>query len=383
MIKIVLLLASLAAPSLFTGDDVAELRRGGQRAVDELHARLGERGVPELLDRVCAQKDCAASRLYWYTDMAEAQAAARELRRPIVTLHLLGRLDEELSCANSRFFRTLLYSDEAIASLLRDEFVLHWHSVRPVPRITIEFGDGRKIEQTITGNSVHYLLAEDGAVLDALPGLYSPATFRKQLEQWLALHRAVAGMDNDARRRYLGTYHVERSRAAKAEWAEISERTGIQPDIRIVRTIKRPTAAEAAVLARTKVAIEGPMVTALDLNTPRWLAATQWTELGRLEQESVQFSPATIELIRRKQFGSDPAKAEMAELLDNLKRTVAADTILNEYALHVNIHDWFATLRVRDLQSLNGRIYDELFLTPGNDPWMGLKPPTIFTAIAN
>jgi hypothetical protein len=383
MIKTLLLLVSLVMAPLLASDDVAELRAGGQRSVDALHARLAEPGVAELLDRVCAQKDCAESRLYWYTDMEQAQAAARQLGRPIVTLHLLGRLDEELSCANSRFFRTILYSDESIASLLRDEFVLHWHSVRPVPRITIEFGDGRRIQQTITGNSVHYLLAEDGAVLDALPGLYSPAAFRRQLEAWIALHRAVAGKNDSARRHHLADYHKERSSIAKTEWAALSRRTGILPDIRTVRTLKRPTAAEAAVRATSKVAIEGPLVTALDLNSPRWLAATQWVELGRLEQENVVFSPATIALIRRKHLGSQPSLTDMNEVLDNLRRTVAADSILNEYALHVSIHDWFATMRVGDLRSLDARIYAELFLTPGDDPWLGLKPASVFTAIAN
>ena len=49
---------------------------------------------------------------------------------------LLGRLDEELSCANSRFFRTVLYANAEISAHLREHFVLHWQSVRPVPRIS-------------------------------------------------------------------------------------------------------------------------------------------------------------------------------------------------------------------------------------------------------
>ena len=167
--------------------DVAGWRLGGQSAVDSLHAS----GAPDaLLDRVCAQKDCRTSRLFWHTDMAQAQETARRLGRPILSLYLLGRLDEELSCANSRFFRVMLYSDPAIANILREKYVLHWHSVRPVPRVTIEMGDGRRIQQTITGNSIHYLLDAEGNVLDALPGLHSPRAFRAQLEEWLALDRA-------------------------------------------------------------------------------------------------------------------------------------------------------------------------------------------------
>ena len=94
---------------------------------------------------------------------------------------MLGKLTDEYSCANSRFFRTALYSNKDISEFLRTNFVLHWQSVRPVPRVTIDFGDGRKLERTLTGNSAHYVLASDGTPLDVLPGLYSPLAFR----QWL------------------------------------------------------------------------------------------------------------------------------------------------------------------------------------------------------
>jgi hypothetical protein len=56
-----------------------------------------------VLDRICQQKDCDASRLYWYTDLAQAKVAAKASNRPILSLRLLGHLDEDLSCANSRF----------------------------------------------------------------------------------------------------------------------------------------------------------------------------------------------------------------------------------------------------------------------------------------
>ena len=98
------------------------------------------------LDAVCAQHDCAASHLYWYTDLTAARAEAERTGKPILSLRLLGRLDEELSCANSRFFRAVLYPDPQVASLLRDHFVLHWESVRPVPKVTVDFGDGRRLD---------------------------------------------------------------------------------------------------------------------------------------------------------------------------------------------------------------------------------------------
>ena len=140
----------------------------------------GAAASPEL-DRLCGQFHAHTALLYWFTDLRAAQAEARRTRRPILSLRLLGRLDEELSCANSRFFRRLLYPDARINRLLRERFVLHWQSVRPVPIVTIDFGDGRRVRRTLTGNSLHLILDANGNVLDALPGLVSPDVFHRLL----------------------------------------------------------------------------------------------------------------------------------------------------------------------------------------------------------
>ena len=356
-----------------------------QYAVDQLHARVvkasgSERAALEAqLDKACAQKDCVTSRLYWYTDLEEAKRAAQQTGRPIIALHLLGRLDQELSCANSRFFRTTLYSDEAIASLLRDDFVLFWHSVRPVPRITIDFGDGRKIQQTITGNSAHYLLSPDGAVLDALPGLYSPSAFREQLVQWIDLNRRMAGRRDTAD--VLRRFHRDRLAAAKAQLALLKQKTGLR--IRPARTMTPMTAMEATRRTMSKAAVDTRVLESMDASL-RSLAPSDWAVLGTFESDSVRFSPSAIALIRQKQFGAaQPKLGEMEALLENLKVSVAADTIFDECELHAAIHNWFVDGEVTDLASLNARVYEELFLTPDDDPWLGLKQPTVFTAIGN
>jgi hypothetical protein len=119
--------------------------------------------------------------LSWFSDLPSAIAEARRANRPILSLRLLGRLDEELTCANSRFFRKFLYVDPTIHRMLRDHFVLHWQSLRPVPRVTIDFGGGRRITKTLTGNSAHLVLDPNGRVADALPGLFSREVFAQLL----------------------------------------------------------------------------------------------------------------------------------------------------------------------------------------------------------
>jgi hypothetical protein len=323
--------------SMLAGD-VDGLRSGGQASVDALHKQLN--GAPdELLDGVCAQKDCHASRLFWYTDLEEAKKAAQAAGKPIVSLHLLGRLDEEVSCANSRFFRVLLYSDPEISKILRERYVLHWHSVRPVPRVTIDMGDGRKIRQTITGNSIHYLLDSNGQVLDGLPGLQSPKAFRAQLEEWLTLNA-----EN------VQAYHHERRGASPVQY------------------VLRPRAEDAASIAVSKAIVERPLLQMLTLGT-------RLPRIEAPEADDVVFSAESLALMRTKQPVSE-------QLLDGLRRTVALDTRVNA-ELHGLIHTWLANEEVTDLESLNERVYAELFLTPNDDPWLGLKPASVFTALSN
>src|SRR4051812_18183777 len=99
------------------------ITRPGPAALDAHLARHG-RAASAALDALCAQRDAHTTLLYWFTDLDAAIAEARRRGRPILSLRLLGRLDEELSCANSRFFRRALYVDPAINRTMRERFVL-------------------------------------------------------------------------------------------------------------------------------------------------------------------------------------------------------------------------------------------------------------------
>src|SRR2546423_15718872 len=126
-----------------------DFRRMGPSGLDAYLRTHGAIATREL-DAVCAQKDAHTALLYWFTDLSLAIAEARRTQRPILSLRLLGRLDEELSCANSRMFRRLLYPEPRINRMLRERYVLHWEALRPVPVVTIDFGDGRRLVRTLT-----------------------------------------------------------------------------------------------------------------------------------------------------------------------------------------------------------------------------------------
>ncbi|PYQ58261.1 MAG: hypothetical protein DMF53_20710, partial [Acidobacteria bacterium] len=176
---------------------IATLREAGSAGMEAMLAACTDASCGDVLDRVCGVHDCADIRLFWYTDLDAAKAAARATGKPILSLRLMGRLDEEFSCANSRFFRTVFYNNREINELLRDHYVLHWRSVRPVPKVTIDFGDGSRLERTLTGNSIHYVLDSRGRLLQPLPGLYGPESFRDALKDAEKASRAAARMDDE------------------------------------------------------------------------------------------------------------------------------------------------------------------------------------------
>ena len=71
----------------------------------------------------------------------------------------------------------------------------------------------------------------------------------------------------------------------------------------------------------------------------------------------------------------------MLKTVQNLQRSIAEDTVRNEYTFHAKIHEWLAAPgAAHEVDSLNRRVYAELFLTPDSDPWLGLVPNNTFSA---
>ena len=345
------------------------------------------------LDAVSQQKDSYLSGLYWYTDFAQAKVAARATGKPILSLRLLGKLNEEYSCANSRFFRTVLYSNAAVSKMLREDFILYWQSERPAPRVTIDFGDGRKLERTLTGNSIHYILDSDGRVIDALPGLYGPAAFMRSLSQMEEVFRAS---DRPARDRSALPYPRARLNAITVEWFADIQKTGgkIPAGLVVVErnTEGTPTAISAASYAMTKMFSEANMLKAI-IGAPVALGTitdqATWNKIAQLNIADAQLDARSIGLIKRQtQRGLLAYTSKLnpditlKNLLEKLQTNIALDTVRNEYLLHTKIYGWLvADKDYGDVNKLNTKVYAELFLTPATDPWLGLYSAEVYTAL--
>ncbi|HUG69358.1 MAG TPA: hypothetical protein VMM76_16525 [Pirellulaceae bacterium] len=387
--------------------------RSKQRAVTEDLVRLDA-----LIDEVGGQRNCASSRLFWYTDLEAAKAAAVQSGRPILSLRMLGQLTDEFSCANSRFFRSTLYSNAEISGYLRDHFVLHWQSVRPVPKVTLDFGDGRRLERTLTGNSAHYILHGDGQPIDCLPGLYGPGKFLEFLQQSEAVARRYAAAPAESRETLLKEFHAARLSIIAADWS--ADLQAIQSSAKLNQVPSNPTQAaaqptsppnaEAAGLrAVPKSLVEMPLIRAVAVrNYPvtESAASADWSTLESSTSESLWrqiaerhaseavLDPASVRVIRQENplaaaagelsFTKTRVEDPILRLVRSLQSSIALDTVRNEYNLHRKIHEWFVNDPApRDVVVLNERVYAELFLTPSSDPWLGLLPPDTYTALQN
>ena len=370
------------------------------RATGDDKARLAA-----LVDEAAAQRYATVSRMFWYTDLGDAREAARASGKPILSLRMLGRLDEDLSCANSRFFRVALYANAELSQWLRDHFVLHWSSERPVPKLTIDFGDGRSIATTIAGNSAHYVLDADGQVLDILPGLMTPKAFRHELEPFVELAADLDGASADARARRLEEHHAGGVEAIDRTWkklgaAEIPEMTW---GASLMAAERR---------AMSKAFVEAPVVKTAKLgDEPADIAADSklWEQIGvrllaeRGLESQVQITalfgadvdrrvlppPAVLDTQSRALVeqleGDDLEEYQLAALIQRFEASIVADTGLNLTQLRSMVHSQLASFAREhipaDFDQLNAWVYGTLFLTPATDPWLGMANPGVFTGL--
>lgn len=342
-----------------------------------------ERRLREAMDSVAQQLDVEYSRLYWYTDLEHAKREAQRLNRPILSLRMLGKLTEELSCANSRFFRTSLYSNPAVAELMRQRFILHWSTERPVPKMTIDFGDGRTLRTTVTGNSIHYILDSKGRLFDGLPGLYTPSHFRRTLEQSLSALSAVNSERSDsAFIKHRASFHRAAIQRLNAQLAQVraSERPA---QFRLEDTLQ-------PAVAFSKSLWEQPTLKAVA--APAGRVPSVVDELAAWEPISLKlvgepgYEPPALELMERKftmPVGFRPSSSGSLRslLLRAFRKNVVTESARNEYSTHLALHQHLESAPTPSIETSNDFVYAVLFGMPRSDRWIGLLNEEVFSGI--
>jgi hypothetical protein len=375
---------------------IAELRSMGKIGLDALFVKYAAeieqfsttgvsndkwKQITAAIDSVAMQKDAYASRLYWYTDLDAAKKMANSRNKPILSLRLLGNLNEEFSCANSRLFRAVLYPNGEVSRFLRDNYILHWKSVRPAPRITIDFGDGRKIERTITGNSIHYILDENGVIIDALPGLYSPKAFLKYLTQGSQVNKIVDNLPQANKEKALMKYRKISFDQIRAKRDKAVSFAGVK----LTETTDGTTAILAAPIATAKMVVvdEISLLRVYDdfAKFEAKIDFADWGKLARLYSPSPKLDDNSIAFIRRQNASTGLSEQEFGGLFSKLDNFIALDTTRNDFLYHMKLYEWLNRDRGVDVEAFNTRVYADVFKTPNSDKWLGLYASDVYTAL--
>jgi hypothetical protein len=113
------------------------------------------------------------------------------------------------------------------------------------------------------------------------------------------------------------------------------------------------------------------------------LEGTDWTRVADLHVGDWLLDQASLVELKRQQGVGDEDQLE--SVARGFTKLVGFDTVRNEYVLHAVLHRWLGLPgddRVPNLDAFNEKVYDELFLTPRSDPWLGLAAPETFLALA-
>ena len=225
----------------------------------------------------------------------------------------------------------MLLSNEEVSHYLRENFTLAWSSVRPVPKVTIDFGNGRTLNRTLKGNTIFQVLRQDGTVLDSLPGVYQPEDFLQELRKSTATLKLS---DEDV-----------------LAWHRTGE-ASLDTD---------------AMLA--KATIQGPLLLALEpKETDLALRATEINETKTHrsgEIVDVSAKPLSLESVR-------------STYLDNREDVGAAalekDSQASLKVLRPAVHQWFANQStLPTLAECRTPMFQDILKVKIDDPYMGLK----------
>jgi len=220
--------------------------------------------------------------------------------------------------------------------------------VRPVPMITIDFGDGRVVTRTLRGNIAMYVCAPDGQVLDVLPGIYEPKTFLDQLGQLRLLFEYFKQYRFQSSA--LQEYHLRHAKALAQ--GRIPGRLLLRKEApRILDLSKRFIETSTTQLIKSMVTIEKEQPAGI---AARWLAIRQ----------QVRKNPLLAVLSNDVPLHSKADLSNWDALIE--------DTRINETKRRFQIHAKFMQLSAFQPEDIKSWIYREVLKCDIDDPYLGL-----------
>jgi hypothetical protein len=253
----------------------------------------------------------------------------------------------------------VLLSDQGFAQFASANLVTSWEKVRDVPKVSIDFGDGKTLKRTLKGNTVLYLCTPDGKIVDAWPGVYTPELLMPEIKT--AVARAAKG------------------EAPLRQWHE-----GLALQTLVV----------SDGITMSKAVVEAPLLKALGYKGTPQKSAEGLTMpplidpfgLSGIADGRTRFASAFTELCTRvadlseRPMTSETARKTMiGEQAGSLSpeeagiQTVIRDANQNRKVVRPLVHIWLASFASRPTPK-DGRdpMFKGLFHLPIDDPYLGL-----------
>ncbi len=234
----------------------------------------------------------------------------------------------------------MLLSNPEAAAFISKNFIPCWQSVRPVPKVTIDFGDGRVMRRTLKGNTVFYVVTPEGRVVDALPGVYTPSDFIAVASESLRVLHDGRLSDADALR-----WHREQVQAGIAQ-----ER---------IRT------------TMSKAAIESPLLNALDLSavdTSRGAAPSGSTYAANFERICDR-----LDDVSSRPMPASKVAPAVGSARERGMRAVRADSRTNVQLVRAAVHLFFAAApSLPTPDSCKSVVFKRILHVDIDDPNLGL-----------
>jgi len=223
----------------------------------------------------------------------------------------------------------VLFSQKRVADFINESFEPVWESVRPVPIVRIDFGNGNVLTRTLHGNILTSICTPDGLLVDALPGIYQETEYLAQLNLLCGVAKNAQAAPSARRDLLVRAYHRGQVEGLK---------TGLTP---------RQIAMKKVLAHITKMVIETPV------------------ELVLLPRPS---SPVPLERPQPQAKSAAAATEDVAGW-----KELEEDTRLNERTRRLQIHELLARLGLVPPEKVTRPIYKEVLHADLDDPYLGLR----------
>jgi hypothetical protein len=258
-----------------------------------------------------------------------------------------------------------LLSDTRVIQFINANFVPCWQSVRSVPRVTVDFGDGRKLERTLGGNTLIEICLPDGRVIDAFPGLYTPEDFLSEARPTLDFARTLdaARPEGELAAMVIAWHRARSAPAPKASIPISIEKSLVEgPLLRALRA--NPKASPPTDLLVRELGREGPAREEGEDPRARLARVSGWLE-------DVSKQPATVEQLRQRFLMLPEEKRPTPEQLGEM--ALRLDSRTNVSQVRPAVHLLLATYdRLPSGHVCRDAVFRQLLHLPVEDPYLGL-----------